>query len=66
MTTSANISGSYPFKNRFEIEKELNNQEPRVSLTIDYGDLPERESSTVVSVTKEGIKVLREGAIKIT
>jgi len=66
MTTSANISGSPPFKNGFEIEKGLNNQEPRVSLTIDYGDLPERESSTVVSVTKEGIKVLREGTIKIT
>lgn len=66
VTTSANISGSPPFKNGFEIEKELNNKDPRVPLTIDYGDLPERESSTVVSVTKEGVKVLREGAIKIT
>lgn len=66
VTTSANISGNPPFKNGFEIEETLNNQEPRVSLTIDYGNLPERESSTVISVTKEGINVLRAGAIKIT
>lgn len=66
VTTSANISGSPPLKNGLEIEKELNNKDPRVPLTIDYGDLPECESSTVVSVTKEGIKVLRAGAIKIT
>jgi L-threonylcarbamoyladenylate synthase len=65
VTTSANISGSHPFKNGFEIEKGLNNKDPGVPLTIDYGDLLERESSTVVSVTKEGIKVLRAGAIKI-
>jgi len=66
VTTSANISGNPPFKNGFEIEKALNKEEPRVALTIDYGNLVERESSTIVSVTKEGIKVLREGAIKIT
>jgi len=65
VTTSANVSGESPLKSGFEIEKVLNSKEPRISVIIDYGDLPEREVSTIVAVTKDGIKVLREGILRI-
>lgn len=65
VTTSANISGKHPLSSGIEIEKILNNKEPRVSVIIDYGKLPTRKISTIIAVRKEGIKVLREGALKV-
>jgi len=65
VTTSANISGSAPLKNGFEIEKILRRGENQVSIIIDGGEAKEDRPSTVISMTREGIKVLREGIIKI-
>lgn len=65
VTTSANISGNQPLKSGLEIEKKLNRGENNVSIIIDNGELEINTPSTVVSIENDGVKVLREGIIKI-
>lgn len=58
---SANIAGNPPPSNCGEALSEL---EGLVDLALDSGQTPLKEESTVVDVTREPPRILREGAIK--
>lgn len=65
-TTSANISGGASPYSRFSWEKETpRERQALVDLFLDAGELPFSPPSTVVDVSGEKIKVIRQGAIKI-
>jgi len=60
VSTSANVSGEVPLHSMDDIESALR---PYVDLLLDAGPLRESEPSTVVDVTAEVPRLLREGAI---
>jgi len=65
-TTSANISGGASPYSRFSWEKETpRERQALVDLFLDAGELPFSPPSTVVDVSGEKIKIIRQGAIKI-
>ncbi|KXB05827.1 hypothetical protein AKJ53_01910 [candidate division MSBL1 archaeon SCGC-AAA382F02] len=59
-STSANVSGS-PAPAR--LDEAIDQLEKHVELALDVGELPIGEPSTVVDVTGEDIRILREGPI---
>jgi len=59
--TSANIHGLPPIYNSRDLLKLKG-----VDYIVDYGQLPKTKVSTVIDVSEERIKVLREGAISLT
>lgn len=59
-TTSANISGEKTPKAYDEISEEIKN---RVDLVIDGGECPIGTESTILDLSSEKIRILREGAI---
>lgn len=58
--TSANPSGKKPPDSAQEVMEYFNGS---IDLLIDGGRLPGRLGSTIVDVTKKGIKVIREGEV---
>ncbi|MBP8591092.1 threonylcarbamoyl-AMP synthase [Candidatus Shapirobacteria bacterium] len=65
-TTSANISGGASPYSRSSWEKETpQERQALVDLFLDAGELPFSPPSTVVEVSGEKIKIIRQGAIKI-
>ncbi|MEM2896829.1 MAG: L-threonylcarbamoyladenylate synthase [Candidatus Bathyarchaeia archaeon] len=58
--TSANISGADPCRSVEEVLKQLNR---KIDLIIDGGKAEVGVGSTVVDLTKEGVKILRKGPI---
>ncbi len=54
--TSANISGENPLT---EIEKIKSQFEGEDILIIDEGDLPKRNASSIIDLTKDAIKIIR-------
>lgn len=65
--TSANLSGQPP---HYSIEsffkKTPKNKLALIDLIIDYGKLPKNKPSTVIDLSSEEIKILRQGDIKFT
>jgi L-threonylcarbamoyladenylate synthase len=60
VSTSANISGQIERPSIEELKKQFGKS---VDLVIDAGDLPSTLPSTVVDVSNQGWKILREGCI---
>lgn len=69
ITTSANISGKkeiYSVRAFLKsLTKTASKTAPVPDLTIDSGAIPRRKPSTIVSIEKNKIKILRQGEIKI-
>jgi L-threonylcarbamoyladenylate synthase len=60
-TTSANISGQPSI---YDIKKVIETFQDKVDMIIDFGNLPRKEPSTCVDMTREGnVKIIREGSI---
>lgn len=59
-TTSANISGEHTPKSYLELSEEFKN---RVDIVIDGGECPVGKESTIIDLSSEKIKILRNGAI---
>lgn len=59
--TSANPSGSPPARSANEVEKYFHNS---IELIIDSGDVPVHEPSTVLDLSDEEPRMIREGIIK--
>ena len=57
--TSANISGNPPSCNIKEIIKQFADRKIKPALIVDAGNLPKRNPSTVVDLTKEPPEILR-------
>ena len=73
IATSANLAGTKTlYDSKKIIDQFENKKNPRLvskrepDLIIDYGRLKKIETSTIVKVSKKGIKVLRKGAVKVT
>lgn len=62
-TTSANIAGATPERSVEKILAQLGGRAQFINLIIDAGELPEHLPSTVVDVSDDSIRILREGAI---
>ncbi len=58
--TSANLSGNPPARTAAEVAKNL----PEVDLIVDAGKTPGQEPSTILDVSVDPPRILREGAIK--
>ena len=61
--TSANIAGLEPSVKLEEILSQFESKAERPDIVLDAGVLPESEPSTVVEPTKEGLKIIRDGAV---
>lgn len=59
-TTSANISGEHTPRSYDELSEEF---KKRVDIVIDDGKCPIGEVSTIIDMSNENIKILREGSI---
>ena len=59
-TTSANISGEHTPRSYDELSQEFKN---RVDIVIDGGKSPIGEASTIIDMSNENIKILREGSV---
>lgn len=59
-TTSANISGEATPRSYEELDEEF---KKRVDITVDGGKCPIGTASTIIDMSSESIKILREGAI---
>lgn len=57
--TSANISGKGANTSITDVIKQFENQKIKPDLIIDSGDLPNREPSIIIDITKEKLKTLR-------
>ena len=66
IATSANIAGKKECYSIQEVLKQFKNKKYQPDLIIDAGKLPRRKVSTVVKITKEEVKILRKGEIKIS
>jgi L-threonylcarbamoyladenylate synthase len=62
-TTSANLAGNVTGRTIPEILAQLGTSQNYIDVTIDAGELPKREPSTVVDVSSGAPVILREGAI---
>jgi L-threonylcarbamoyladenylate synthase len=58
--TSANVSGKPPARNAVEVAAQL---DERIDLIVDAGEVTVTEPSTVLDVTHEPAKLIREGAL---
>ena len=64
VASSANVTGAAPARSALEIVRAFGNQ---IDVVLDSGPTPEGLlPSTLVDVTREGIQVLRAGAIDLT
>ncbi len=61
--TSANIAGLSPRSNLDAILEQLNDGANQIDLSIDAGELPSSQPSSVVDLSAEEPAILREGAI---
>jgi L-threonylcarbamoyladenylate synthase len=61
-STSANLSGKTPLKSIAEMKKVLT---PGIDLYLDAGVLPESKPSTVVDVTGDIPRLIRDGAVSV-
>ncbi|MFR9019200.1 MAG: L-threonylcarbamoyladenylate synthase, partial [Fusobacterium sp.] len=59
-TTSANISGEATPRSYDELDEEF---KKRVDIIVDGGKCPIGTASTIIDMSSENIKILREGAI---
>ncbi len=59
-TTSANISGEATPRSYKELDEKF---KCRVDITVDGGECPIGTASTIIDMSSENIKILREGAI---
>ncbi len=64
-STSANLAGEKTCYSVEDIKKQFENRENQPDLVIDGGNLAKGHISTVVDLTENKIKVLRQGDIKI-
>jgi len=65
ISTSANISGQDNCYTPQQIKNHFNQSSIQPDLFINAGILPIRQSSTVISFTEAGMKIMRQGEIKI-
>ncbi len=65
ITTSANISNYPPVYSIGEFIKQLSSNDLKPDLILDAGKLNQKELSTVIDLTGNKIKILRQGAVKI-
>ena len=63
--TSANISGQPAITKIQEVIDCFANKEQKPDLVINAGDLPKAQPSTVVDLTNQEPKILRQGEVKI-
>ena len=61
--SSINISGKPGHAKISELLAEFKSAKIQPDIVIDAGDLPESEPSTIVDLTGDGIKILRQGAV---
>jgi len=64
-TTSANISGKEPTYSIAEAQKQFTGSKHKPGFYLDGGRLKEVKPSTIVSVVKNRVKILRQGPIKL-
>ncbi len=64
-STSANISGKGNCYNAECVQRMFQSNDAMPDLILDGGDLPEVPVSTVLEVTEDGMKIIRDGAVKI-
>lgn len=64
-TTSANLHGKPNPYSISDIAEQFKNHTPRPDLILDGGTLPEAPPSTVVSISGQDLRVLRQGHLKI-
>lgn len=64
-STSANITGHGNCYTPECVMRMFQSEEAQPDLLLDAGELPEVPVSTVVQVTEHGVKVLREGPVKV-
>ncbi len=65
-STSANLSDRPECYSLAELTKQLQNKKAaqQINLALDEGKLPKRPVSTIIDLTGERVKILREGLIK--
>lgn len=66
VSTSANISGGATPYSVSAIQDLLVSGRDAIDVIIDAGTLPERPVSTIVSLTEQGMDILRQGELRIT
>lgn len=64
VATSANVSNRPAGYSLTAIKKQFNVREWRQVLALNSGSLPLRPVSTIIKITKSGLKLIRRGAIK--
>lgn len=64
ISTSANLSGQPPIYSISEFLKQFKNKKYQPDLILDAGRLPKVSPSTIIDLTKDYPKILREGPIE--
>jgi len=65
VSTSANLSGRAECYNTDEVIKQFKGKKHQPDLILNGGLLTKNKPSTIVQVTAEGLKIIRQGAIKL-
>ncbi|OGH91288.1 MAG: threonylcarbamoyl-AMP synthase [Candidatus Magasanikbacteria bacterium RIFOXYD2_FULL_39_9] len=65
VATSANISGAGDVYNSSEAQAMFSEKVFQPDIILDYGQLEKRPPTTIVDATKDKIKILRQGQVKI-
>ena len=65
VATSANIADAGEIYSASEIVRNFKNREFQPDIILDYGELPRRKPTTLVSVVGGELKVLRQGEVYV-
>ena len=66
VATSANISDTGDMYQSSAIIEMFKDRDPQPDIVLDYGVLPKRQPTTIVSVVNNTLKILRQGEVAIT
>ena len=65
VSTSANVSGQPPLQSARAIRNEFAHRSMQPDFICDGGYVPKRKPSTIISFQGEGVRVLRQGSVRI-
>ena len=65
VATSANVADAGEIYNSADIVSQFKNRDIQPDIVLNYGELPKRPPSTIVSVVRNELKIIRQGEIVI-
>ncbi len=65
VATSANISGQGDCYSPADVQRQFKGSGPRPALFINAGTLPRRRPTTIIKCDEHGLKLLRQGELKV-